>query len=643
MKGLAIAVMLWPALVAGQTAPPPPPPPAPEALPYVEAQPTPEPVVAPVPPPPLPTVENKPVAEPAPVLAPPPPPPPPTAPAPVPASATQPRPQPVPAVAPAPASAPPPAPTPAPEPAAPPPPAAADPQSAVPAEGAPAAVAPAKKDDEFVKGELTQLGVDRIITKRSRVVVSAGYNHLDNTEYVLVYPQLHLKFGDLAFGVGAPINIEVFNSNYPTDPQAEGGNHIVQFRHAGRIRNQDWDQPSDFARVLTFLTYGKKEDHVYLDVGQQHASTIGHGALVRRYNGNVDINNYKAGLQFDAYNDYVGLEFMTNNIVMWEVMSALAFVKPISLFSDGWFAKSISLGVTAAMDREAPTSLQFEDEPACPVPGACPKANVPKVTAQNQLAYNSSVLVLGGVDLEMKIVKTESVDIKPYVDYSRFFLTGIDNACKDSNKCGGFTVGLLGRFNVGKDPVHAFRLVGELRLLGEGYKPHYFDTFYEIDKVLNLGTGGVKPGSGQVPLTKLQSTVGDASHAPVPERTGYYVEFSYGVRDTIGLTLSLEGDTASPGMDFVAHLEIPWLSWLQVFGTLYVRNFNDFGTLFKLDEHSIAMAGLRLKPLPILFINLRAYKMFQLNAYHTESGPLGSLQYANSVGFSGDLGFGWEF
>jgi hypothetical protein len=180
--------------------------------------------------------------------------------------------------------------------------------------------------------------------------------------------------------------------------------------------------------------------------------------------------------------------------------------------------------------------------------------------------------------------------------------------------------------------------------MGEGFAPHYFDTFYEIDKVLNLGTGGRQ--AGLRPGAADQAAVGGGRrHArPGPRRTGYYLEASYGVRDTIGVTVALEGDSASPNMDFVAHLEIPWLSWLQVFGTLYVRNFDDFGTLFKLDQRSIAFAGVRVKPLPILFINLRAYKTFQLDAYQTkDGGPLGSLQYENSVGFSGDLGFGWEF
>jgi len=444
-----------------------------------------------------------------------------------------------------------------------------------------------------------------------------------------------------------PLNIEVFNSNYPKDP-APGENHILQFSRAGTVRKEDWDQPSDFARLLTFLTYGKKEDHVYLDVGAQHASTIGHGSLVRRYNGNIDINNYKAGLQFDAYNDYVGIEVMTNNVVLWEVTSALAFVKPISLFSDHWFAKSISLGVSAAVDRVAPTSLQFQPEPACPLPGACAPANVPLVDDYNQLVTNTGVAVLGGLDLEMKLVKTESVDIKPYVDYSRWLVTGADvvatpTGSGDLLRHGGFTVGVLGRFNAGKDPIHAFRLVAELRLLGEGYRPGYFDTFYEVDKVLMMGTGGVKSGTGAIPLTKLQATVGDANNPALPARTGYYFEASWGVRDSVGVTVALEGDSASAAKDFIAHVEIPFLSWLQVFGTLYVRGFDDFGQIFQLDEHSVAFAGVRIKPLPILFINLRAYKTFQLDAFKTSSVPLGSLQYENSIGYAGDIGFGWEF
>jgi hypothetical protein len=139
---------------------------------------------------------------------------------------------------------------------------------------------------------------------------------------------------------------------------------------------------------------------------------------------------------------------------------------------------------------------------------------------------------------------------------------------------------------------------------------------------------------------------GDPANATNPvcqTRTGYYLEASYGIPDAFGLTFALEGDTASASKDFVAHLEIPYLSWLKLFATLYVRGFDDFGQLFKFDQNTVAIAGIRIKPLPIVFINLKAYKMFQLDAYKGKYGPLGSLQYQNSVGFAGDIGLGWEF
>lgn len=614
MKGLVAAALLLPALAWGQALVPPPPPPIAPDLPYVEARPA-------DPPPP-----EKPAPEPAPV-----------APKPTPAPAPAPTPAPAPVAEPAPAE-----PAPAAEPVATPPPPPPDQTQPIPSRQTPEEQAlpppppPLQDATNFVKGELTHLGVDRIVSKRSRVVVSAGYNHIGKTEYVLVHPQVALRFGELSFGIGVPLNIEVFSSAYPKDP-GPGENHILQFKNAGTIRKEDWDQVSDFGRLLTFLTYGKKEDHFYLDVGQQHASTIGHGALVRRYSGSIDVNYYRSGLQLDAYNDYLGAEIMTNDFLNWGVVSGLAFVKPLSLFFDHWLPKSLSIGVTAALDREAPTAFTFEPEPACPVPNQCNAARVPVVNDKNMFVTSTGVVLLGGVDAEMKLVKTANVDIKPYVDYSRFFLTGLSSGSPG----GGLTVGVLGRFNLGKDPTHAFRLVAEYRWLGEGYRPGYFNTFYEIDKLLYMGTGGIKAGSGQVPITKIEATVG-ASRPK--ERNGYYFEASYGIRDALGLTLALEGETdAATSKSFVAHLEIPFLSWLQVFGTLYVREFDNFETLFKLDAHSVAFAGLRLKPLPILFINLKAYKTFELDAYKGKDGPLGTLQFVNSVGYAGDIGFGWEF
>jgi hypothetical protein len=490
-----------------------------------------------------------------------------------------------------------------------------------------------KDEDVAIKGELSSVGVEQIVSRTNKVLVAGGYNRIGLGHYILVNPQLGLAMGDFSLGLGVPLNFEVFNGAYPSEPAA-GKNHVIGFSNAGSLRKQDWDEPSEYARVLTYLTYGRKEDRLYLDIGQRHTSTLGHGTIMRRYTSNLDPDLTRVGAQLDAYNDYLGVEMMTNDVVRWSVLGGLVFVKPLAILgADSWLARSVSVGVTAAVDREAPATLQMMPEPACPVPGACAPARVPMLDERNRLMAEREIVPLGGLDLEMKLVKTSHADIKPYLDYSKLFYSG-----PEGEGGSGWTLGLLGRFSGGVAVTHALRLVAELRMLGQGYRASYFDSFYEIDKVLMGGTGGVKPGEGQLPLTKLQATVG----SELPSRTGYYLEASYGVRDAIGLTLALEGQSKDPSKSFVAHVEVPFFSFLQVFGSFYKRGFESFDTLFSLDEQAIAFAGVRLKVLPILFVSGRAFKTFELDAYDSARGPLGTLQYRNVSGYSGDIELGFE-
>ena len=237
-----------------------------------------------------------------------------------------------------------------------------------------AEVAPAESA-EFVKGELSNAGVDRLVVRRSRAILGLGYEQVARTQYAQAYPQLALRFGELTLAVGAPLNFEVFSSAYPKDA-APGQNHVIAFGNAGTLRKADWDEVSEYARVLTYLTYGKKEDRFYLDIGQTHVSTLGHGTIMRRYTPTIDINSTRVSAQVDAYNDHAGFEAMTNDILLWKVVGVLGFVKPLSFLSlDSAIAKSVSLGATVVVDRAAPSTLKFEPEPTCPVANRCAPAS----------------------------------------------------------------------------------------------------------------------------------------------------------------------------------------------------------------------------------------------------------------------------
>ena len=203
-----------------------------------------------------------------------------------------------------------------------------------------------------------------------------------------------------------------------------------------------------------------------------------------------------------------------------------------------------------------------------------------------------------GFDAELKVYKDDHIDLKPYVDYS--LMAGGD---------AGLTIGALGRFNVGTSTVNAFRLVAELRVLGNKYQPSYFDTFYEVERVIS-NFDETRTLDGAIQYRTKQDLV---LNQGLGSRVGYYVEASWGIRGAIGFTASLEGVSNSAQKNFVAHLEVPVLSFLQIFGSYYKRGFSDFKEFGALDQRSVVFAGARLKILPFFFLNGRAYKTFRVN------------------------------
>lgn len=463
----------------------------------------------------------------------------------------------------------------------------------------------------FVKGELSvYLGSDRLVVKNTRLGVSLGVDRFDQAFYALVEPLVDLRFldGKLGIGLGVPLRFEIFS--FAADP-ATGT--FRAFTKAGSLRTKDWDSVHDFGRALKYVTYGRKEDRLFISAGQRYSSTIGHGSIVRRYAPNLDIDYPRASLQIDAYNDSAGFELATNDLLEWNQLMGLAFIKPFSFLKpQNLMMKTLSIGVSAAVDWKAPWQLVHVD-------------NVRQLDADGRLLANPRVAALVGIDAEVKVVKTDTVDVKPYVDLSA--LVGGDV---------GMTLGVLGRFNAkaGEKTVHAFRVVLEGRYLGNRYQPSYFDTFYEVDRFAYLS----QAGTGRLPKQRYVMETG------LGTRGGYYLEASWGIPQAVGVTLAIEGVTNSKATNLVAHLELPVLSFLQLFGSYYLRGVESFTELGQdpsrevlglFGDKAVAFAGARLKVLPILFINTRLYKTFRMSPQ--------LRGYDNQFGFVADLELGYEF
>ena len=494
-------------------------------------------------------------------------------------------------------------------------------QPALPADGGASApdagTAPEPSYPDFVKGELSQyLGATRITVQGTRLGLGIGVNRETNILYTLLEPRFDLHLAGFGLGLAVPLNLEVYNAN--PDPAKPGSR--IGTGHLGHFRKEDYQTARDFARVLQYLTYGKKEDHLYVNVGQIYAESLGHGEIMRRYQPNIDLDVVRIAAEVDAYNDYLGVELVTNDLLSATVLGGLLFVKPLALVSDNPTARSLSIGFTYAADRTAPSGLSIDTQSfagstlnGC---GCAPRLRSDDGGKTFHLVYGESAVNLWGVDAELKVLKTANVDLKPFIDYSH--LVGGD---------GGLTLGLLGRFNFGV-PLQALRLVAELRYLGDRYRPEYFDTFYEVDRYIFLDS---PRGNLGLPQSQQQAALGGFG-----SRAGYYLEVSYGMPGWFSTTIAIEGDTGGPAKNLIVHAELPKLFVLQLFGTYYKRGFTSFGSLGELDQNSVAFAGARVELLPILFINARAFQTFKLDTETTHT-------YQTTRGVEGDLELGWQF
>ena len=339
------------------------------------------------------------------------------------------------------------------------------------------------------------------------------------------------------------------------------------------------------------IELGQKEDNFYLDLNRNKSKTIGHGQLMRRYSPNVDIDEDNLFAAFDAYGTLGGFEFVGGPWPSPNVLGGLFFLKPMGMFSDNLMAKTFSIGASYVTDVNAPVTLERAD-------------NGFLCEQLGNLVYTQGFAASGfGVDGEMA-VKTNNVDIKVYGDYSQLVLPSSDGSGTFGD--GGLTLGALFRLNFGAKPVrslddeedevrlgkkaremkavHAMRIRLEGRSFGAQYLPSYFNTIYQIQKY-QFAAQGINSASQPTKIGYLESQAGTAA------RLGHYLELSYSLIDAIGLTFTyedafkMEGFEADIGArNMAVHMETGGLKWLQLFGTYYLRNFQDFSQAFFLFE-----------------------------------------------------------
>ncbi|MFZ9886930.1 MAG: hypothetical protein ACO3JL_05450, partial [Myxococcota bacterium] len=542
---------------------------------------------------------------------------------------------------------------------------------------------PEEPQRAFQKGELTRFGDVQFQNRRSSFGVAFGATDIDGVYYAVLRPDVNIHSGPFSLGLGAPLRFEVANTNN-VDPQDPANIVSSLFSDFGRFRSEDWDQVEDFLRPLRYLTWGRKEDRLYLDVNRIRAVSIGHGQLVRRYSPTIDIDEDNLFAQVNGYTDIGGFELMAGPFPVPRLVGGLVFLKPLGLFLDDYMSKSLSIGASWVTDLNVPTVLTTESAPS---DGRTLLAvdDAGNFDYTNKGAFTGDMVHGFGVDAEVKLVKWEFIDLKTYVDYSQLLFPGSEAGGFSSFSDGGFTAGTLLRLSFGETPVrdfdeeddltragqkpremratHALRLRMEGRAFGPQYLPSYFDSLYEADK-LQFGFGST-PLSLRASLPTKVAYL--ASQAGQPWRFGTYLEGSYAFVDWFGFTavyedaVDTEGNAVPAARNFALHAETgKALSILQLFATYHYRHFEDASKLLQVaTDNELIYLGGRLQLLPILFVNVGAQRAFRTGFLDDDlpdqrrvltGAPEGSEKFRfSSIGLQNtwvgaiDVELGWQF
>lgn len=316
------------------------------------------------------------------------------------------------------------------------------------------------------------------------------------------------------------------------------------------IRMEDWDEASDWARLLAFVQYGAWGDPLLFRYGELTGVTLGHGSLVNRYFNTIDIDHYQGGVYVYADAGFIGGEAILNDVFDPEVLVGRGFVRPFDGADDlALPLRGLKIGVTAGADFTAPVAVDVGDDGLFATP-----ENEPIVLADRALP-------MFALDLEVPLVSSPHVDVVPYVDLASLELDSF-----------GLHVGAM--VNLRFTPKSTLRVRAEYRFIGEDHVPGYVSPFYEIERYAYLGGD---PKLGQLDALHADDGLGEPHH-------GVHLETDLRIARLLNWTFIFTSNGRDRHNDLLTRLRLPYLGPVRL--TLFFARlgFENPGDLFAADR-----------------------------------------------------------
>jgi hypothetical protein len=422
-----------------------------------------------------------------------------------------------------------------------------------------------------------------------RIVGEGNYiNAIVNTEFNL---------GPVGLGLALPLNLLV---------APDKGISRDDIAYNGLLRRRDWNEGSDYFKLVRFVRYGHKRDPVYLLAGQMWGASIGHGTLVSRYANSLSLDHVKFGLAFDVNTTYFGFETMTDSVSAPALLAGRAYLRP---FGDTPVLRGWAVGVTVAADRTAPRF--YVDAAGNPSP------TLQQDSLGNPL-FASNDVYAGGVDTEFELLHNSLISLIPYVDLNR--IRGAGN---------GLHAGVLADIYL-PVPVLEVNVQARLeyRMMQPGYIPEYFDQTYDLGRVQYIGAC---PGGAQACPKFAAAQYSHTAPGVDPgsiDRKGYYGELAFGFAGLLqigGLYQDYQGDPAGASLGLFA--TFPKLETIKLSAYYLRKNMKSgFDDAFKLDERSLLAAAVAYKVFGPIYMRFEFQRRYVLQPNTTQFKAVDTFQ-----------------
>lgn len=363
------------------------------------------------------------------------------------------------------------------------------------------------------------------------------------------------------------------------------------------LRREDWDEPSDFGRLLPYARWGHLGDPVHVRLGELNRVRLGHGTLVAGYTSHVDVDHYQGGLYASVDQGPAGGELLLDNVIRPEILVGRPFVQPfrglgeLPLGLDG-----LRVGATAGADFRAPVALRTRDGE--PVVGA----------HRGPVVERRDAVSLLGLDLEWPILDRDAVALMPYAD-----LNAVD--------LGGPGVHAGAVLNVRFDPLTTWRMRLEYRRAWPGYEPDWLDAFYEIHRASYRG------GAPKLAWLRGEGAAGD--------RHGFLLATDVHVVGRMRYHLLVSDEQGPGNTDLVLRLELPQIGPARVSAFFARLAFDGLDDLF---EPGRMVAGLKARyNLGRFYVHARVTDEWWFR--HTDAA---TSRFETTIGFDVGVGVLWQ-